>query len=215
MKLIMLGPPGAGKGTYAKKLVKKFEIPQISTGDILRAAIKNGTDVGMKAKEFMDRGELVPDQVIIDIISERIKENDCANGFIFDGFPRTIPQAEMLEDLLKERGINMDAVVNISVPDNVLIARLTSRRTCKSCGEIYNVISAPPKTEGVCDKCSGELMQRDDEKEETIKHRLEVYKKQTYPLIDFYKGKDLLKNVETITDGSIEENYELVLKTLL
>lgn len=172
MNIIMLGPPGAGKGTQAKMLVEKFGIPQISTGDMLRAAVAEGTELGKKAKEYMDKGQLVPDEVVIGIVEERLKKSDCEKGFILDGFPRTVPQAEALDKILEKMGKKIDYVINIVVPDVEILKRLTGRRTCKQCGAMYHVIYNPPKQEGVCDKCGGELYQRDDDKEETIKNRL-------------------------------------------
>ncbi len=195
MRLILLGGPGAGKGTQAKKLVEKYNIPQISTGDILRGAVKNNTELGQKAKSFMDSGELVPDEVIIGIVKDRIQEEDCKNGFIFDGFPRTTAQAEALDTMLTELNITLDAAINFKVSDEVIVARMSGRRTCAQCQAVFNVKFNPPKQEGVCDKCSGELTQRDDEKEEVVRNRLKVYEDQTAPLIDFYNNKGLLKNV--------------------
>ena len=195
MRLILLGGPGAGKGTQAKKLVEKYNIPQISTGDILRGAVKNNTELGQKAKSFMDSGELVPDEVIIGIVKDRIQEEDCKNGFIFDGFPRTTAQAEALDTMLTELNITLDAAINFKVSDEVIVARMSGRRTCAQCQAVFNVKFNPPKQEGVCDKCSGELTQRDDEKEEVVRNRLKVYEDQTAPLIEFYNNKGLLKNV--------------------
>lgn len=195
MRLILLGGPGAGKGTQAKKLVEKYNIPQISTGDILRGAVKNNTELGQKAKSFMDSGELVPDEVIIGIVKDRILEDDCSNGFIFDGFPRTTAQAEALDTMLTELDIKLDAAINFKVSDEVIVARMSGRRTCAQCQAVFNVKFNPPKQEGICDKCSGELTQRDDEKEEVVRNRLKVYEDQTAPLIDFYNNKELLKDV--------------------
>jgi adenylate kinase len=195
MRLILLGGPGAGKGTQAKKLVDKYNIPQISTGDILRGAVKNNTELGQKAKSFMDAGELVPDNVIIGIVKDRIQEDDCEKGFIFDGFPRTTAQAETLDTMLDELDIKLDAAINFKVSDEVIVTRMSGRRTCAQCQAVFNVKFNPPKQEGVCDKCSGELTQRDDEKEEVVRNRLKVYEDQTAPLIDFYNNKGLLKDV--------------------
>lgn len=195
MKIMMLGAPGVGKGTIAKELVKRHNIPQLSTGDMLRAAVSEQSELGLEAKKYMDAGNLVPDEVVIGLIGERVKKDDCKDGFILDGFPRTIPQAEALEKITE-----IDKVVNLTAPDDLIIKRLSARRTCKSCGAIFNVIFIPPKEEGKCDKCGGELLQRDDDKEESVKNRLVVYRKQTAPLIDFYKNKGVLSDV----DGSQE-----------
>ncbi len=200
MNIIMLGPPGAGKGTQAKMLVEKLGIPQISTGDMLRAAVKEGTPMGLKAKEYMDGGKLVPDEVVIGIVKDRLGAADCAKGFILDGFPRTIPQAEALDKVLSEMGKKIEYVVNVAVPESELLDRLTGRRTCKKCGAMYHVKFNAPKQEGVCDKCGGELYQRDDDKEETILNRLKVYNDQTAPLIEYYKKQGVLVDI----DGSKE-----------
>jgi adenylate kinase len=200
MNIIMLGPPGAGKGTQAKMLVEKLGIPQISTGDMLRAAVKEGTPMGLKAKEYMDGGKLVPDEVVIGIVKDRLGADDCAKGFILDGFPRTIPQAEALDKVLAEMGKKIEYVVNVAVPESELLDRLTGRRTCKKCGAMYHIKFNPPKQDGVCDKCGGELYQRDDDKEETILNRLKVYNDQTAPLIEYYKKQGVLVDI----DGSKE-----------
>ena len=192
MKLILLGAPGAGKGTQAEILCKELNIPTISTGNILRAAIKNGTPTGLKAKSFMDAGKLVPDEVIIGIITERLAEEDCKNGYILDGVPRTIAQAEAME----KAGIVFDAVVSIEISDETIMERMSGRRVCESCGASYHVVAVPPKQEGVCDSCGGKLVQRKDDAPETVKARLEVYHKETEPLKDFYAQRGLLKSVE-------------------
>lgn len=192
MKVIMLGAPGAGKGTQAEILSKKLNIPTISTGNILRAAVKNGTPVGLKAKEYMDAGKLVPDDVIIGIVAERLAEPDCANGYILDGVPRTIPQAEALE----QAGIVFDHVLSIEISDEEIVNRMSGRRACPACGATYHVVSAPPKQEGVCDKCGAALVLRDDDKPETVKNRLKVYHEETEPLKDFYKAKGILNAVD-------------------
>ncbi|MDZ7751080.1 MAG: adenylate kinase [Gammaproteobacteria bacterium] len=195
MRLILLGAPGAGKGTVAKLLSDVDGSVQISTGDILRAAVKEGTELGRQAKAYMDAGDLVPDELIMDIMKERLKDDDCQAGFLLDGFPRTIPQAEQLRDLLKDIGVELDAVVNLEVPRDVLLDRLTTRRTCVDCGAIYNVKSMPPKVEGVCDKCGGQVVQRDDETEEAISNRLDVYNEKTAPLVDFYRKEGQLLDI--------------------
>lgn len=195
MNLILLGPPGAGKGTQATRLSNKYSIPQISTGDMLRSAVKEKTDLGIKAKSFMNSGNLVPDDVVVGIIKERLAEDDCQNGFILDGFPRTIVQAEKLEKMLMSEGKKISRVLNINVDDELLIKRLTGRRICKGCGANYHVIFDPPTNEGMCNKCTGELYQRDDDEEDTIISRLEVYKKQTAPLIEFYTKRALLATI--------------------
>jgi adenylate kinase len=206
--VVMLGPPGAGKGTQAVKVAKRYSIPHISTGDIFRAAIKEGTEVGLKAKSFLDSGELVPDSVVTEIVAERLERDDCAGGFLLDGFPRTLPQAEALDKILSEGGCPLTAVVDLVVDRDALIERLTSRRTCSECGENYNLISKPTEKEGVCDKCGGELYQRDDDKRETIENRLVVYDKQTAPLIDHYKGGGRLVSVSGT--GTMDDVFERV-----
>lgn len=205
MRLVFLGAPGAGKGTQAKRLVEKYGIPQISTGDLLRAAVAAGTPLGKEAKAYMDRGELVPDSVVLGMVKERLSQEDCKKGFILDGFPRNVAQAEALDKMLAEMNMPLDLALNLDVPFDDLMKRLTGRRTCKSCGQMYNVYYSPPKVEGKCDKCGGELFQRDDDKEETIRKRLEVYKAQTEPLIDYYTKKGILKSVSGT--GSIDEIF--------
>ena len=212
MKLILLGPPGAGKGTQAVRLVEHFGIPQISTGDILRKAVKDGTELGTLAKKYMDKGELVPDEVVIGIIRDRLMEPDCQKGYILDGFPRTIAQAEALDEMLEKMGARIDHVVNISVADEEIIKRLTGRRTCPNCGAGYHILFDPPKRDGICDKCGTKLIQRDDDKEETIRARLEVYRRQTEPLIKYYEAKQLLRTIPG--EGSMEEIFNAILKAL-
>lgn len=212
MRLILLGPPGAGKGTQAKMLMEKYQIPQISTGDILRQAVKEKTPLGAEARVYMDRGALVPDQVIIGIIRERLQKPDCKRGYILDGFPRTVIQAEALRETLAGMGFYLDHVLSVEVMEEELIRRLSGRRTCKSCGEVYHIIYGPPKRNGVCDKCGGELYQRDDDKEETIKRRLRVYQAETTPLIDYYKERGLLR--EIAGRGEIREIFERICRVL-
>lgn len=195
MRLIFLGPPGAGKGTQAEKLSGAMGIPHISTGDIFRNALKNKTSLGLQAKSFMDKGLLVPDDIVVGIVEERLKMQDCERGFILDGFPRTLLQAKALDDVLKAMGASLDAVINVDVSDAELIERLTGRRVCRQCGATYHMKFNPPKTAGICDECGGELIQRDDDKLETVKKRLDVYKDQTQPLIDYYEKTGLLKTV--------------------
>ena len=208
MKLILLGPPGAGKGTQAEILNKKLGIPTISTGNILRAAVKNGTPVGLKAKEYMDAGKLVPDEVIIGVISERLAEADCQNGFILDGVPRTIPQAEALE----KAGISFDAVVSIEISDEEIVERMAGRRVCTACGAPYHVKNMPPKVEGVCDACGGKLEARADDKPEVVRDRLQVYHKETAPLKDFYAASNLLKTVDN--QPTVAETTTAILNAL-
>lgn len=196
MKLILLGPPGAGKGTQAKMLTDRCGIPQISTGDILRAAVKEGTPMGLKAKSFMDAGGLVPDGVVIGIVQERLQQPDCRQGFILDGFPRTTAQAEALKQTLAQLGKELDRVVSLEVDVEALVVRLTGRRTCKDCGRGFHVRFDPSKVEGVCDACGGSLVQRDDDREATIRHRLDVYAQQTSPLIAYYRNEGLLTSVD-------------------
>ncbi|HHW20590.1 MAG TPA: adenylate kinase [Thermodesulfovibrio thiophilus] len=195
MRLVFLGAPGAGKGTQAKRLVEKYGIPQISTGDLLRAAVAAGTALGKEAKAYMDRGELVPDSVVLGMVKERLSQDDCKKGFILDGFPRNVAQAEALDKMLVEMNMPLDVALNLDVPFDDLMKRLTGRRTCRSCGQMYNIYYSPSKVEGKCDKCGGELFQRDDDKEETIRKRLEVYRTQTEPLINYYSKKGILKSV--------------------
>ena len=194
MKIVLLGPPGAGKGTQAEVLTKKLLVPHISTGDMFRAAIKNGTAMGIEAKSYMDRGQLVPDEVTVGIIKDRIAQSDCSGGFLLDGFPRTIAQAVALDKLLEDKG-GLDAVLNISVPLEKLVERLTGRRMCRKCGAIYHMLYNAPAKEGVCDACGGELYQRDDDKLETVTNRLDVYEAQTAPLIGFYEKQGKLFTV--------------------
>ncbi len=196
MKLILLGPPGAGKGTQAKMLTEKFSIPQISTGDILRAAVKEGTPMGRKAKAFMDAGGLVPDAVVVGIVRERLQEDDCRSGFILDGFPRTVAQADALQASLQEMDKELDRVVSLAVDAEALVERLTGRRTCRQCGRGYHVKFDPPQQAGICDACGGALFQRDDDQEETIRKRLQVYADQTAPLISYYRQAGVLMELD-------------------
>jgi len=208
MRLVLLGAPGAGKGTQAKKLIDKYSIPQISTGDILRKAVADGTPLGKEAKGYMDSGQLVPDSVVIGLVKERLAQPDCAKGYILDGFPRNTSQAETLDGVLKDMSASLDVALSVDVDKDDLMKRLTGRRTCKACGQMYNVYFSPSKKEGVCDKCGGELYQRDDDKEETIKKRLDVYDAQTAPLIDYYSKKGILKGVKG--EGSIDEIFNKI-----
>jgi len=212
MRLVLLGAPGAGKGTQAKMLIEKYRIPQISTGDILRKAVADGTPLGKEAKAIMERGELVPDKIVLGLVEERLKQDDCKKGFILDGFPRNTVQAEALDKLLNDIKMPLDSALSVDVPKEDLMKRLTGRRTCKSCQQMYNIYFTPPKKEGACDKCGGELFQRGDDKEETIKKRLDVYDAQTAPLIDYYKKKGILKSV--VGTGSIDEIFKKVCNIL-
>lgn len=196
MKIIMLGAPGAGKGTQAKKIAEKYSIPHISTGDIFRANIKNNTELGQKAKTYMDKGELVPDELVVDLIMDRFKEADCANGYVLDGFPRTIPQAEALDKALVANNEAVDFAINVEVPDENIINRMSGRRACVGCGATYHIQFNAPKVEGVCDTCGEKLILRDDDKPETVKNRLSVYHEQTQPLIDYYSKKGVLAEVD-------------------
>jgi adenylate kinase len=212
MRLVLLGAPGAGKGTQAKMLIEKYRIPQISTGDILRKAVADGTPLGKEAKAIMERGELVPDKIVLGLVEERLKQDDCKKGFILDGFPRNTVQAEALDKLLNDIKMPLDSALSVDVPKEDLMKRLTGRRTCKSCQQMYNIYFTPPKKEGACDKCGGELFQRGDDKEETIKKRLDVYDAQTAPLIDYYKKKGILKSV--VGTGNIDEIFKKVCNIL-
>ena len=208
MRLVLLGAPGAGKGTQAKMLIEKYKIPQISTGDILRKAVADGTPLGKEAKVIMDKGELVPDKIVLGLVEERVKQDDCKKGFILDGFPRNTVQAEALDKMLNAMGLPIDSALSVDVPKDDLMKRLTGRRTCKNCQQMYNVYYSPPKKDVVCDKCGGELFQRGDDKEDTIKKRLEVYDAQTAPLIDYYNKKGILKSVMGV--GNIDEIFNKV-----
>ena len=200
MKIIMLGAPGAGKGTQAKKIAEKYQIPHISTGDIFRANIKNGTELGKKAKTYMDQGLLVPDELVVDLVVDRLQQDDCKKGYILDGFPRTIPQAESLDAALSRLGEAVDYAINVEVPDENIVKRMGGRRACVGCGATYHLVYAAPKKEGICDNCGAELILRDDDKPETVQKRLGVYHEQTQPLIDYYTKKGILKEVDGTMD---------------
>lgn len=200
MKIIMLGAPGAGKGTQAKKIAAKYEIPHISTGDIFRANIKNGTELGKKAKTYMDQGLLVPDELVVDLVVDRVNQDDCKNGYVLDGFPRTIPQAEALTEALEKMGQKVDFAIDVNVPDENIVKRMGGRRACVTCGATYHMVYAPTKKEGICDTCGGELILRDDDKPETVQKRLNVYHDQTQPLIDYYTSQGILRTVDGTVD---------------
>lgn len=211
-KIIMLGAPGAGKGTQAKQIAERYHIPHISTGDIFRANLKNGTELGKKAKEYMDQGLLVPDDLTCDIVMDRIRQEDCKNGFVLDGFPRTIPQAEALTEALDKINQKMDVAIDVAVPDESIVERMSGRRACLSCGATYHVVSIPTKIDGICDKCGNAVVLRDDDKPETVQKRLSVYHEQTQPLIDYYKKQNILQTV----DGTrpMEEVFQAVTEIL-
>ena len=211
-RVVLLGPPGAGKGTQAKLLEQEFGAVQISTGDILRKAVADQTPLGKQAGDYLKRGALVPDDVIIDLIAERLQQKDCAKGFLLDGFPRTIPQAESLDVILKKLALSLNCVLSVQVPREVIIERLAGRRTCKNCGALSHVIFEPPKQPGVCDRCGGELYQRDDDREETIANRLTVYEAQTAPLVDYYRRQGALREIDGV--GSISEIRARVMTAL-
>lgn len=196
MRLVLLGPPGAGKGTQAAGIVEKYNIPHISTGDIFRKNIKENTQLGLEAKGYMDKGLLVPDELVVKIVKDRLLEKDCKEGFLLDGFPRTVAQADSLDEELKEMGISLDKAINIDVPSKELIKRAVGRRICKSCGATYHIEFNKPEKDGKCDKCSGDLFQRDDDKEDTVTKRIEVYNEQTQPLIEYYENKNILVNID-------------------
>ncbi len=212
MKIIMLGAPGAGKGTQAKRIAEKFGVPHISTGDIFRANIKNGTDLGKEAKKYMDEGQLVPDELTVRILLDRVKDKDCEKGYVLDGFPRTIPQAEVLDSELKKLGEKVDYAIDVDVPDENIIHRMSGRRACLKCGATYHLEYLKPAKEGICDKCGSELVLRDDDKPETVKKRLTVYHEQTQPLIDYYKKAEVLHSV----DGTKEPDqvFEAIVEIL-
>ncbi len=213
MKIIMLGAPGAGKGTQADLLTKKYDIPHISTGDIFRANIKNGTELGKKAKGYMDQGLLVPDTLVVDLVIDRIHQDDCSKGYILDGFPRTIPQAEALDTALASENDSIDAAIDVEVPDESIVKRMSGRRACLKCGATYHVVYNAPKTEGKCDNCGSDLVQRDDDKPETVLNRLSVYHKETQPLIDYYDKKGLVRMIDGTKDlNEVFQNIEESLK---
>ncbi|HJC66311.1 MAG: adenylate kinase [Lachnospiraceae bacterium] len=212
MKIVMLGAPGAGKGTQAKKIAGKYGIPHVSTGDIFRANIKNGTKLGMQAKAYMDAGNLVPDEITIGMLLDRIHQEDCEKGYVLDGFPRTIPQAESLTAALKERGESIDYAIDVDVPDENIIRRMSGRRACLSCGATYHIVYNAPKKEGVCDQCGEPLVLRDDDKPETVQNRLNVYHRQTQPLIDYYKKEGVLAQVDGTQD--MEQVFQDIVKIL-
>lgn len=212
MKVIMLGAPGAGKGTQAKKLAAKYGIPHISTGDIFRANIKNGTELGKKAKVYMDQGLLVPDELVVDLVVDRFKEPDCEKGYVLDGFPRTIPQAKALDEALAKNGDAVEYAIDVDVPDARIISRMSGRRACVNCGATYHIETIPPKKEGICDTCGAELILREDDRPETVEKRLKVYHDQTQPLIDYYQGKDILKSVDGTRD--LEEVFKDIVNIL-
>lgn len=212
MKIIMLGAPGAGKGTQAKKIAEKYGIPHISTGDIFRANIKNGTELGKKAKTYMDEGLLVPDELVVDLVVDRVQQEDCKNGYVLDGFPRTIPQAEVLDKALAELGEKMDYAINVEVPDENIVNRMSGRRACVGCGATYHIVHAPTKVENICDTCGGELILRDDDKPETVLKRLGVYHEQTQPLIQYYTDKDILVEVDGTVD--LEDVFKAIVNIL-
>jgi len=212
LRLILLGPPGAGKGTQASAIVKKYNIPHISTGDIFRANIKEGTELGKKAEEYMNKGLLVPDELVVSIVKDRITKDDCKNGFLLDGFPRTVAQAEALDEELKEMSLGIDKVINIEVEKDILIERIIGRRICKNCGATYHIKFSPAKQDGICDICGGELHQRKDDTLDTVEKRIQVYMEQTKPLIDYYAQKGLLLNIDGTKDK--EEVFREIVKSL-
>lgn len=212
LRAVLLGPPGAGKGTQAVRLVEKYEIPHISTGDIFRKNIKEGTELGKKTQEYMNAGALVPDELVVDLVKDRLQQDDCKNGFLLDGFPRTIFQAEKLDEFLSESNQKMDIVINLKVEKKALIKRLTGRRVCKDCGASYHIVNIPPKKEGVCDICGGELIQRKDDNIETVENRINVYEEQTAPLIGYYKEAGSL--VDFDGEASLDEVFDAIVQAI-
>ena len=212
MKIVMLGAPGAGKGTQAKMIAEKYTIPHISTGDIFRANIKEGTPLGLEAKSYMEQGKLVPDELTVKILLDRVSKDDCKNGYVLDGFPRTIPQANVLKEALAKQNDKIDYAINVDVPDENIVRRMSGRRACVTCGATYHIEHVPPKTEGVCDKCGSALILRDDDKPDTVLNRLKVYHDQTQPLIDFYNNEGILKEVDGTID--VKDVFENIVKIL-
>ncbi len=212
MKIIMLGAPGAGKGTQAKMIADKYQIPHISTGDIFRSNIKSGTELGMEAKKYMDQGQLVPDELTVKILLDRVANEDCKNGYVLDGFPRTIPQATVLENALNDLNESIDFAIDVAVADEVIINRMSGRRACVGCGATYHIVNIPPAVEGICDRCNSELILRDDDQEETVKNRLKVYHDQTQPLIDFYTQRNVLHAVDGTL--SLNEVFDKIIEIL-
>ena len=212
MKIVMLGAPGAGKGTQAKMIAEKYTIPHISTGDIFRANIKEGTPLGLEAKSYMDQGKLVPDELTVKILLDRVAKDDCKNGYVLDGFPRTIPQANVLKEALAKQNDKIDFAINVDVPDENIVRRMSGRRACVTCGATYHIEHVPPKTDGVCDKCGSALILRDDDKPDTVLNRLKVYHDQTQPLIDFYNNEGILKEVDGTID--VKDVFESIVKIL-
>jgi len=212
IRIILLGPPGSGKGTQAEKLRSHFGIPHISTGDMLREALRDGTELGLKAASFMRSGKLVPDELVVEMVGERLGRGDCSGGFILDGFPRNIPQAEGLEELLEGSGEAIDSVISLDVPEDVIVDRLSSRRVCENCGAVYNMKLNPPRDDLRCDRCGGRVVQREDDREETIRKRLEVYREETFPIKEFYRRKGMLREIPG--DGTVEEVFRRILGAL-
>ena len=211
-RVVLLGPPGAGKGTQAKLLQERFKVRQISTGDILRKAVAEQTPLGKQTSEYIRRGELVPDRLIIDLVADRLKEKDCEKGFVLDGFPRTIAQAQSLEEILKKMGLGLDCVLSVQVPHKLIVERLSGRRTCKGCGALYHLVFDPPKAAGTCNRCGGELFQRDDDREETVTNRLKVYDDQTAPLVSYYRERSLLREIDGV--GEVDAIGKRVVRAL-
>jgi len=212
LRVVLLGPPGAGKGTQAKLLREKFEACQVSTGDILRKAVADQSPLGKEASAYIRRGDLVPDGVIVKLVAQRLNEKDCAQGFILDGFPRTIPQAQSLEEILQKMGLGLQSVLLVQVPHRIIVERLAGRRTCKDCGALYHLKFNPSASESVCDRCGGALLQRDDDREETISARLKVYDKQTAPLVDYYRQRGILREIDGV--GSVDDIGNRLIKAL-
>ncbi|SHI27119.1 Adenylate kinase [Butyrivibrio fibrisolvens DSM 3071] len=212
MKIIMLGAPGAGKGTQAQMICDKYNIPHISTGDLFRSNIKNGTELGKKAKEYMDKGQLVPDELTVELLLDRVANEDCKDGYVLDGFPRTIPQADVLDKELTKLSDKIDFAIDVEVPDENIVRRMSGRRACLKCGATYHIEHIPPKQEGICDRCGSELVQRDDDKPETVQNRLSVYHEQTQPLIEYYNSKNILKTVDGTKD--MNDVFEDIVKIL-